>query len=344
MTRIIFCLLFGFAIAFGSAAAARTPLVLADDAPDSYTVSTGDTLWSIAGRFLREPWRWPEIWRMNRSQIANPHLIHPGQVILLDRSGPSLQLARKLGDGSVRLQPRIHEEALVDAIPAIPLQAIEPFLSRPRIVDDGSLAGAATIIATETSRMLTATGDTVFATAVSADVDAWQIFRPARPLRDPASGEIIAYEADYLGSARVRAHGEPAELEISAAIEEIGVGDRMLPSEHASLFAYAPHAPDHAVSGRIVSIHRGVAEAGPLSVVTLGVGTGDGIERGHVLALLRTRGRSEYRDEQGIRREFELPDQPYGLALVFRVYQRLAHALVMESDGQVSVGDAVRTP
>lgn len=343
MTHIIFCLLFGFAIAFGSPASARAPLMLADDAPDSYVVMDGDTLWGIAARFLREPWRWPEIWRLNQAQIRNPHRIHPGQLILLDRSGPSLQLARAISGSSVRLQPRVHEEPLSEAIPAIPLQAIEPFLSRPHIVDDGNLAGAATIVATETDRMLTATGDTLFATGVRKDVDAWQIFRSARPLRDPASGEIIAYEADYLGSARVRTHGDPAELQINSAIEEISVGDRMLPSEHASLFAHAPHAPEHVLSGRIVSIHRGVAEAGPLSVVTLGLGRRDGVEAGHVLALLRTRGRIEYDGENG-KQAFALPDQRYGLVLVFRVYERIAHALVMESDGQVSVGDVARTP
>lgn len=345
MTRIIFRLLFGFALAFALTghAGARTPPQLADDAPDQYTVQAGDTLWGIAGRFLREPWRWPELWRMNAAQVRNPHLIYPGQLLLLDRRGPTLALARALGDAQVRLQPRVHEEALPSAVPAIPLQAIEPFLSRPHIVDNAGLAHAATIVATETSRMLTASGDTVFATAIAAGIDAWQIFRPARALRDPQSGEIIAWEADYLGTAHVSAHGDPAVLQIVSAVEEIGVGDRLLPSEHSRLFAQPPHAPAHALDGRIVAIQRGVSETGPLGVVALNLGTAHGLEPGHVLALQRARGEVVHRGEDGPQ-HFALPEQTYGLALVFRVFERIAYALVMESDGQVSVGDRVRTP
>lgn len=343
MSRIIFLLLFAFASALASAAAPTA--ALRADAPEHYTVAPGDTLWSIAGRFLHEPWHWSQLWRMNRAQVRNPHLIHPGQIILLDRRGPWLEVARTLDDGTaeVRLQPRVHETALAAAIPAIPLQAIEAFLNRPHIVDNADMDGAAIIIATETSRVLTGAGDTVFASAVRADVGAWQVFRPARALRDPDSGTVIAHEADYLGSARVTEHGEPAVLEITAAVEEIGVGDRLLPSAHTTLFAYAPHAPEQAVRGRIVAIHRGVSEAGPLSVVALNRGEHDGLEAGHVLALLRTRSAAEFRSERG-KEVFELPPQRYGLAMVFRVFERVAYALVMESDGQVSVGDTVREP
>ncbi len=341
MIRIIFPLLFAVAILFSGTTLAQPP-ALADDAPDTYTVVRGDTLWDISGRFLQQPWRWPEVWRLNRDQIRNPHLIYPGQVILLDRSGPWLMIGQRVGRDQ-RLSPQIHSEPLDAAIPSIPLQDIEAFLIRPLIVDDDQLLGAATIIATETSRVLMGQGDTVFAKNVPAEEDAWQIFRPARPLVDPVTREVLAHEAQYLGSARVTAHGVPATLNILSAVEEISTGDRMMRSVQPQVFAYVPRAPEFDVDGRIIAIYRGVEETGRHNVVTLNVGAQQGLESGHVLALYRNRGSVVYR-ENGVSETFDLPEHRYGLAFVFRVFNRVAYALVMDSDGPVTVGDSTRRP
>ena len=348
MMRIIFPLFVAFASLLGSGAHAQSSVRLAADAPDSYTVVRGDTLWGISGRFLQEPWRWPEVWRLNRDEIRNPHLIYPGQVILLDRSGPWLSVGRRVGGGGGgtqdgRLQPRVYSEPIAEALPSIPLQIIEPFLNRPLVIDQPRLDGSATIVATETSRVLTGTGDTVFAKNVSDEAELWHIYRPARPLEDPRTRAPIAWEAAYLGTARVTERGEPTTLEIVSAVEEIGTGDLMMPSEPPSVFSYAPHAPDFDVEGSIISIHRGVSETGRLNVVALDTGEQDGLERGHVLALYRNRGVAEYRGEEG-RESFRLPEKRYGVAFVFRVFERVAYALVMESDGPVTIGDAVRKP
>ncbi|ENO89176.1 LysM peptidoglycan-binding domain-containing protein [Thauera linaloolentis] len=342
MIRIIFPLLVGIAALFSGASIAQSGIRLADDAPDTYTVVKGDTLWDISGRFLREPWRWPEVWRLNRDQIRNPHLIYPGQVVMLDRSGPWLTIGRRIG-GSDKLQPQVHTEALESAVPSIPVHIIEPFLNKPLVVDQANLEGAATIVATETSRVMTGAGDTVFAKNVDAGTEVWQIMRPARPLKDPLKGEIIGYEADYLGTARVIERGELATLEILSAVEEIGTGDLMLPSEPPSVFAYVPHAPEHEVEGRVVSIYRGVSETGRLHVVALNAGGREGLEAGHVLSLFRNRGTAVYRGSEG-KETFNLPEKRYGLVFVFRVFERVSYALVMETDGPVTVGDAVRKP
>lgn len=342
MIRIIFPLLVGIATLFSGASIAQSGAQLADNAPDSYTVVKGDTLWDISGRFLREPWRWPEVWRLNRDQIRNPHLIYPGQVIMLDRSGPWLTIGHRVG-GSDKLQPQIYNESLDTAVPSIPLHVIEPFLNKPLVIDQARLEGAATIVATETSRVLTGSGDTVFAKNVKANTEVWQILRPARPLLDPITRETIAYEADYLGTARVSEHGEPATLEILSAVEEIGTGDLMVPSEHPSVFSYAPHAPDQEVDGRVMSIYRGVTETGRLNVISLNVGARDGIERGHVLSLFRNRGAVEYKGEDG-KEVFNLPEKRFGVVFVFRVFDRVSYALVMETDGPVTIGDAARKP
>jgi len=171
----------------------------------------------------------------------------------------------------------------------------------------------------------------------------WQIMRPARPLKDPLSGEIIAYEADYLGTARVTERGEPTTLEITSAVEEIGTGDLMLASEQPNVFSYAPHAPEREIEGRVASIYRGVSETGRLHVIALTAGERDGLERGHVLSLFRNRGTAVYRGEDG-KETFNLPEKRYGLVFVFRVFDRVSYALVMETDGPVTVGDAVRKP
>ncbi|CAM5299176.1 MAG TPA: peptidoglycan-binding protein [Thauera sp.] len=344
MTRIIFSLLVAFAALFGASAHAQSGVRLADNAPDSYTVVRGDTLWDISGRFLQEPWRWPEVWRLNREQIRNPHLIYPGQVILLDRSGPWLSIGRRIGGTQDdRVQPRIYSEALDSALPSIPLQVIEPFLNRPLVIDGPRLEGSATIIATETSRVLTGTGDTIFAKDVGDAAEVWHIYRPAKPLEDPVTRETLAWEAAYLGTARVTERGQPTTLEVTTSVEEIGVGDLMMPSDRPSVFSFAPHAPERDVNGRIISIHRGVSETGRLHVVALNVGERDGIERGHVLALFRNRGTAEYTGDGG-KETFQLPEKRYGMVFVFRVFDRISYALVMESDGPVTLSDVVRQP
>jgi hypothetical protein len=304
-------------------------------------VVKGDTLWGISGRFLKQPWRWPEVWRMNRDQIHNPHLIYPGQIVHLDRSGPWLSIGKRLGIDK-RL-PQIYEETLGNELPSIPLNVIEPFLNKPLVVDEARLQGAATIIATETNRVFTGMGDTVFAKNVSEDANVWQIFRPATPLNDPITGEIVAYEAAYLGAARVSERSDPVTLEIVDSVEEIGVGDLMLPSERPNVFSFVPHAPENPVDGRVMSIYRGVAETGRLNVVSLNVGERDGIERGHVLALYRNRGIAEYK-EDGVKETYQLPEKRYGLVFVFRTFERVSYALVMDSDGQVSIADGARKP
>ena len=340
MIRIIFPLIVSIATLVSGGAAAQGVSV-ADDAPDSYTVVKGDTLWGISGRFLRQPWRWPEVWRLNRDEIRNPHLIYPGQIIHLDRTGPWLSIGRRVGTD--KLFPQVYEEALGSAIPSLPLNVIEPFLTRPLVVDEAGLEGAATIIATETSRVYVGAGDTVFAKNVRNDVDVWQIFRPVKPMVDPASGETIAYEAAYLGAARVSERTDPVTLEIVDAVEEIGAGDLMLPSVTPNVFSYVPHAPENAVDGRLMSIYRGVAETGRLNVVALNIGERDGLERGHVLALYRNRGIAEYKGDEG-KESFQLPEKRYGLVFVFRTFERVAYALVMDSDGPVTINDAVRKP
>lgn len=322
-------------------ATAAEPIQLADNPPDRHIVVSGDTLWGIAGKFMKEPWRWPEIWRLNKSEIKNPHRIYPGDVVLLDLSGgtPRLKIAKP-----IKVQPQVYAEALKKEIPSIPPHVIEPFISKPLIVEPGDLDKAPKIVATQEDRVLIANGDKGFVTGIE-DVSTvnWQVFRPGKPLKDPVTGEILGYEAFFLGDAKLESPGVPAIVRIQQAKEEIGRGDRLIPAGPPTLASYVPHKPEQIVEGRIVSIYGGVQEGGPHSVIAINQGIRDGMEIGHVLALYRTRISQGY-DENGRRTSVTLPEERYGLAFVFRTFDRISYALVMETSRSVIVNDAVKNP
>ena len=268
---------------------------LQTDAPDQYTVVKGDTLWDISSRFLKDPWKWPQIWNMNREEIKDPHWIYPGDVIHLDRTGAYPELSLVSGGGSavaagnvVRLEPRIRVEPLETAVPSIPGSALGPFLSQPLVVEPGELDETPTILATEESRVIVGTGDTAYADRIgSADPVNWQIFRPGDVLKDPDTGEVLGIEAKYIGDARVRRYGNPTTLVITKAREEVNRGDRLMPAREVGYPTYVPHAPDKPIKGTIMSVDGGVSELGQFRIITINRGARDGIEVGHVLASYR---------------------------------------------------------
>lgn len=278
----------------GDTATRVTQSDIQPDAPSEYTVVKGDTLWGISGRFLKDPWKWPQVWQMNQDQIKNPHLIYPGDVIRLDRSGayPSLSLAGGTGGSAaeaaanvVRLEPRVRVEPLQSAISSIPGSVIGPFLSQPLVVEADGLDTAPAILATEESRVIIAAGDTAYADRIgSNDGINWQVYRPGTPLRDPDTGEILGYEAKYVGDARVRRFGHPTTLQITRAREEINRGDRLAPARESSYPTYVPRAPNKHIRGAIMNIDGGVSELGQYQVVAINRGARDGLEVGHVLA------------------------------------------------------------
>jgi hypothetical protein len=316
------------------------PADVADGAPDRYVVQPGDTLWGISARFLKEPFRWPEVWRMNRDQVKNPHRIYPGEEILLEgRSGePRLRLGEM-----AKAHPAVISEKTQQQISSIPQNVIEPFLSQPLVVDENGLRLAPRIIATQEDRVYVGSNNRVYVTGVkSSDVD-WQLYRPGKALVDPDTNETLGYEAFYLGSARQTREGEPSTFEISTARQEIGRGDRLVVASRAQIIDYAPHAPNAGVAGRVISVYGGLGEGGRYSVVTLSRGQRDGLEVGHVLALYRAGALVTDRFE-GNKQTFKLPEERYGLVFVFRLFDRVSYALVMDASRPLLVGDAVRTP
>jgi hypothetical protein len=357
---------------------------LRENHPDRYVVVKGDTLWDISARFLRDPWLWPQVWKMNREQIRNPHLIYPGDVVVLDLSGatPQLRLLRE----TVKLEPGVRIEPLdKEAIPTIAPSVIAPFLSQPLIVGKEELDDAPKIVGAQDGRLLLAPGMKVYVDEV-ADGDGinWQIFRPGRTLIDPDTKEDLGIETIYLGDARTTKYGKPATVELLRTKQDVALEDRLITPSDAVLQSFVPHAPDEEIRGRILSTYEGASSVGKHSIVAINRGTADGMEEGHVLAIYRegtalppAKGKegaaksegyvdlernedgSLKRDEQGrvqtrvgSRRvdgqpeaeEIKLPDERVGLLMVFRTFERVSYALVMQSERHIQAPDIVATP
>jgi LysM repeat protein len=257
---------------------------LAPDAPDQHVVVPGDTLWDISKLFLKSPWRWPELWGMNREQVRNPHLIYPGQVLLLVKTDgrARLQFGQRVGggaaSGTVKLSPQMRISAVDSSpIPTIPLHLIQPFLTEAVVFETDALATAPRIVATQEGHVLVGKGDTAYARGDFAGATDFRIFRTSRTLRDPATNEILGYEAPYVGAAdmvrpaedRRTANGKteivPATLQIKDVKQEVGVGDRLAPAPQRSLERYVPHAPDRPMAGQIAAIYGDAASSAAMS-------------------------------------------------------------------------------
>lgn len=260
---------------------------LNENHPDRHVVVKGDTLWGISAKFLKDPWLWPQVWKLNRAQIKNPHLIYPGDVVFLDTSNgnPELKLLRE----TVTLEPGIVVEPLNNAaISTIPLNVITPFLSQPLIIEKNQLDESPRIIAGPDNRVVLSPGTRVYINKIEeGDGINWFVYRPGENLVDPDTKEVLGIEAMYLGDAKITKYGGPATAKIIKAKEEIFTKDRLVPSDDVVFTNFVPHAPETNIAGRIMKIYGGIAEAGPQSIVSINRGSADGLEVGHVLAINR---------------------------------------------------------
>ena len=347
---------------------------LAANAPDTYTVKSGDTLWGISGMYLKRPWRWPELWGMNLKAIANPHLIFPGQTLYLDKSEGFARLrttAPGLGDSqTIKVSPRTRSDSLADsALPTLKPHLIEPFLVEPLVVDADTLLRAPRIVATTEDRVLMASGDRAYvrgdaAAPVSTEPGEprfYRVFRDAVALKDPVTSEVLGYEAQYLGKAEL-VRGEsfedstdnkgrtiseyvPATVDLSATKEEIRAGDRLLPAPARAFVSYTPRAPEMEVDARVVSIYGSfsAAYAAQNQVVAINKGSEDGIEAGHVLSLLTKGARIKDTTDKS-KAMIKLPSESNGTAMVFRTFDRVSYALLLEIHTGVRVGDRLINP
>ncbi len=335
--------------AVAPAAAARSSAgteVFVASAPDTYTVVRGDTLWGIAGRFLTQPWRWPEIWQMNRDQIRNPHWIYPGQTIILDRATGTMRLgggANGTGNGTVKLSPQVRVETGRQAIPSIPPEAIEPYLTQPLIVETRTMHDAPRIVAAK-ERVILGAGDIAYVAGITdPSVTVYQLFRPGRELKDPDTGKVIAYQADYVGTARVTRPGDPATITITSSKTEANAGDRLVAATKPVVINYMPHAPAAPLRGRVVSTYADTRYAGSNMIVAINRGSAEGLDVGTILAI-KTFGRTITDRTNGSKEEITLPEERKGLLFIFRVFDHIAYGLITSTTDSVEVGDSVTQP
>jgi hypothetical protein len=379
---------------------------LAPDAPDSYVVKRGDTLWAISNIFLRSPWRWPELWGMNLDEIKNPHLIYPGQILVLDKTsgrailrnanagdstggpppavaptepetpapaGPPLRVSRDRDEPpalqTVKLTPRVRVEDLNAPLATLNTAAIEAFLSEPLIVEENEMNAAPRIVAAQENRVMLTRGDRAYARGPSGaplldDQGKLQIFRLfgiATPVKDPLTREVLGYEAQFtgkaslvrsemkedteIGSGKITTQLVPASIDILEAKDEIQVGYRMLPEPERQFFNYVPHAPSGKVDARIVSIYSssGLVNASQNQVVLINRGRRDGMETGHVMAILKN-GETLIDRTDSARDLIRLPNERNGLLMVFKTFEKLSYGLILDITDGVRVGDRLTTP
>lgn len=325
-------------------ALAAENVALNPDHPDRYVVVKGDTLWDISARFLRDPWLWPEVWQAN-PQIENPHLIYPGDVIELSFVDGRPRLSVRRG-GVVKLSPRVRSTPSDGAVPAIPIDAIRQFLTRPYVVDAGALNGAPYIVSFGEDHILGSTDVKAYVRSIDSDEQIYfDVVRPGGPYKDGDTGEILGYEAKLIGSAELQRTGDPATVMLANMEHEFIVGDRLIPdTKDIPLGTFVPKAPDEPVDGSIISVLDGVAQIGQFNVVVLDRGKTNGLVPGDVLAI----------DHKGITvsdpisgkagDRVKLPNEPAGLLLVFRTFPRVSFGLVMYATRAIHVGDRVINP
>lgn len=267
-------------------AATAAEVVLNPAHPQSYTVVRGDTLWGIAGRFLSNPWQWPDIWQVN-PQIKNPHLIYPGDVVTLTYvdGKPILSLTRSR---LVKLTPSVREQAHDDAIPPIPLDAIHQFLSRPRVVTQAEIELSAYVVGSQDEHLAVGTGGRIYIRGLTDDAgDKFSVYRPGGAYKDPDTGEILGYEALRVADVQLHKRGDPATGILTWSNREVLKGDRLMPQERDEYPDFIPRAPGNEVDGRIISVVDGVSQIGQHHVVVINRGAGDGLEPGHVLGIFQ---------------------------------------------------------
>jgi len=333
------------ALALLATAAYAEQVTLRDGHPDRHVVVKGDTLWDISAQFLDSPWLWPEIWYVN-PQVDNPHLIYPGDIINLVYVDGAPQLRVQRGKGTYKLSPQARAERLDKAIPTIPIDAIQQFLTQPLVVDQDTLENAAYVVSSADEHLIVGAGDRVYVRNLRNDEgDRFHLFRPGDAYTDPHSGEVLGYEALYLGDGAAEKFGDPSTMELIRTTREINIGDRVMPMTQEDVYAYfTPHAPADDTEGTIISVVDGVSQIGQYQVVVINRGTREGVDVGSVFEIYQAGEKIFDQVSKERNASVKLPDEKAGLLMVFRTFDKVSFALIMKASSALHVGDHVRTP
>jgi hypothetical protein len=328
-------------------------VALNPNAPDSYVVKHGDTLWGIAKVFLRDPWYWPEIWQVN-PQVHNPHLIYPGDTLRLVyiHGQPTIVLQR--GDAA-RVLPRIRSQPLEAAVTTIPYQTVAAFMSKPSVLSQDQIKGAPYVLATRDMHVVMAEGDTLYARGFSSPADIgthYNVVRVGDALRDPDDNSIVGYDGIFTGAGHVTRGGDPTTLIMTESARETEAGDKLFAGGVDVPLDFIPSAPKVKTSGRIMAVSNGVTIVGQYEVVVINRGASDGLAPGNVLAVFQAGDVIRDTANKGFLNamsrlaatKVRLPDERIGTFMVFKTFDRMSYGLIMEATNVIRVADRVENP
>lgn len=320
-------------------------LKIRPNSPERYTIKKGDTLWAISGKYLYRPWNWPKLWGWNKKQIRNPHLIFPGQVLRLTWIDGQPRLGIEGGgSGTYRMSPEARVIATGQPITTIPLEQLKTFFERPMVIPSAEFQQAPRIVAGPESRLILSSGDRVYARGVK-EPGTYYSYSSNKEVKDPDTGLLLGYEVAYGGDlATQKLTGDVQTLSVISSKEEITVGDRLLEQKETQFDNFVPHATEGIIQGKIVSTYRGVAETGPFNTITLNLGSDQGIEAGHVFGIYKKGHERMITDVDNRKRKVAIPAEEVGITMVYRVFDNLSYAIIMNSNTNVNVGDIVSYP
>ncbi|HET7651317.1 MAG TPA: LysM peptidoglycan-binding domain-containing protein [Gammaproteobacteria bacterium] len=334
----------------------QAPPVVQPQAPKRYVVKKGDTLWGIASMYLADPWRWPDIWYAN-PDIRNPHLIYPGDVLILGylNGKPTITVERQgkpvteapTGLPVEKLTPQVRYKPLEEAVPALPLTAIQAFLSKTRVIDADELEHAGYLLRSLDGRPAIGAGGEVYARGLTQKHgSSYDLYRLGQPYIDPETGDKLGYQATYIGTGQVERWGDPEKMVLTSTVQEALPGDRFLPITEEALYpSFLPHAPAKAVRGQIMAVLGGVQQIGQFQVVVLNRGTADGLDPGTVLRIFRRGVKVDDPYASGwFSGSVKLPDESSGTLMVFRSFNHVSYGLIMRATREIHLDDIVKNP
>jgi LysM repeat protein len=330
----------------------RTGVALAPNAPDSYVVKRGDTLWAIAKVFLRDPWYWPEIWQVN-PQIHNPHLIYPGDTLRLVFIDGQPQILLQRGDAA-RVEPRVRSEPIEAAITTIPYETVQAFMSKPSVLDKDQIKHAPYVLATRDLHVVMSDGDTLYARGFGGPVELgshYNVVRVGDPLVDPDDKRILGYNGIFTGAAHVTRDGDTVSLIMTESAQETRAGDKLFIGGVDVPLDFIPSAPKIRTRGRIIAVSHGVSVIGQYEVVVVNRGARDGLAPGNVLGIFDTGPIVEDTEKNGFfalstlgAKKVRLPSERTGTFMVFKTFDNISYGLVMEATNLIRVGDKIENP
>jgi hypothetical protein len=310
--------------------------------PDRYTVVKGDTLWDISSMFLRDPWRWSDIWYVN-PQIENPHLIYPGDVLELTyvNGQPRLQLHR----GPMKLSPRIKSSPIDEAIPLIPVSDIQPFLKKALVIDANALDDKPYVVAMADDHIMAGAGQRIYVMNIPEGAQStYQVVRKGDVYHDADTQEVIGYEALDIGSAVIQKLGQPATALLTDTQQEVLTGDFLVKvEEDLPLTAFQPKAPDTDIHGSIIDLFDAITQVGQYDVVAIDRGANDGLKVGNVLDIMHKGATVKNTVTPDPNDMVKLPDEKAGLLMVFRTFDRVSFGIILNSTRAVHLLDRVKS-